>query len=54
MAEAIVWVMDTFQPIPFASWPRRKRDYLEAVVRNLEEEPKAVRAQIEKLQSKPI
>jgi len=34
--------------------PEEERDYLEAVVRNLEEELKAVRAQIEKLQSKPI
>jgi hypothetical protein len=33
--------------------PEEERDYLEAVVRNLEEELKAVRAQIEKLQSKP-
>ena len=33
--------------------PEEERDYLEAVVRNLEEELKAVRAQIERLQSKP-
>jgi hypothetical protein len=50
----MVWVMDTFQQSLFARLPRWKRDYLEAVVRNLEEELKAVRAQIEKLQSKPI
>jgi len=54
LAEAMVWVMDTFQQSLFARLPRWKRDYLEAVVRNLEEELKAVRAQIEKLQSKPI
>jgi len=33
--------------------PEEERDYLEAVVRNLEEELTAVRAQIERLQSKP-
>ena len=52
-AWAMVGVMDTSQQSLFARLPRWKRDYLEAVVGNLEEELKAVRAQIERLQSKP-
>ena len=33
--------------------PEEEREYLEAVARNLEEELKSLRAQIDKLQSKP-
>jgi len=33
--------------------PEEEREYLEAVVRNLEEELKAVRTKIDMLQSKP-